>query len=106
MRAPARRRLFGLAMALILGVLGGESAFASPNRAEAAPEPATLDDLDGVEAAGRRGVLKPGALSRLVGSVVPIVIVRQVEGGNHGYRSRGEGEQDQQQSIALHGSFS
>lgn len=43
MRAPARRRLFGLAMALILGVLGGEPAFASPNRADAAPELAILE---------------------------------------------------------------
>ena len=43
MRAPARRRLFGLAMTLILAVLGAEPAFASPDQAEAAPEPATLE---------------------------------------------------------------
>ena len=43
MRAPARRRLFGLAMALILVVLGGEPAFASPNHADADPEPGILE---------------------------------------------------------------
>jgi len=43
MRAPALRRLFGLAMTLILAVLGAEPAFASPDQAEAAPEPATLE---------------------------------------------------------------
>jgi phospholipid-binding lipoprotein MlaA len=43
MRAPARRRLFGLAMALLLAVLGAEPAFASPEMAEASPEPATVE---------------------------------------------------------------
>ena len=43
MRAPARRRLFGLAMALILALLAAEQAFASPDHAEAAPAPAILE---------------------------------------------------------------
>ncbi len=43
MRAPARRRLFGLAMALILVAIGGELAIASPNRADSDPEPAILE---------------------------------------------------------------